>query len=296
MVVVLTSPWLYRVTTFVDLKKLATPVQPGALDETERLRGDTTFRVESIPYTFYAYSVGFALGPSLREMHSGVPAAVARHKLPIAWTALLFGSLAVVGAWRAKRVGNWRVIEMLLYIGVPLIGTLLLNWQNAKAFNVRYVLIGLPIYLALVGLGIDAIGRGWRRAMAAALVLATCAVSLANYYTDPSRRKDDVRAATRAIEARLQPGECIFAPTVWQIVAHYQTTHAPLHYVYGDHPAVMKRQLEELFSACPSFWYLRARPWVDDPDGHVLSAIESRYARSDELEFPGVTAIHFVRE
>jgi hypothetical protein len=282
------------VTTYVDLKKLATPVRPGAIEETERLRGDTTFRFESVPYAFYAYSVGFALGPTLTEMHGDVHAAVSRHKLPIAWTALLFGTLAVAGLRWAGRQGGWRALELVFYLAAPIIATLLLNWQNAKAFNVRYVLVGLPMYLTLIVLGVEGLGNRRRSMVAVWLVLATNAWALVNYYTDPRRQKEDVRAATRAVETRIQPGECIFAPTVGQIVAHYQTTATPLHFVNRQPPGLMDRQMADLFSSCSAFWYLRARPWVDDPDGRVLSTIESRYRRGDVLEFSGVTAIYFV--
>ena len=298
MVLVITSPWIYRVTTFVDFGKLATPVLPGGLEETERLRGDTTFRFESVPYAFYAYSVGFSLGPTLREMHDDVHAAVARHAVPIAWTALLFGSLALAGCVRAGRRtdgrgGAWRTVELVLYIAVPLVATLLLNWQNAKAFNVRYVLAGLPMYLTAVAVGIHGLGNR-RAGLAGMLVVVTCAAALANYYADTGRRKEDVRAAVHAVEARLRPGECIFAPTVWQIVEHYQTAGAPLHYIYRDPPGLMDRQLDTMFSSCSSFWYIRARPWVDDADGKVLAAIESRYTRAEAMEFPGVSVLHFV--
>ena len=294
MVVVLTSPWIYRLTTYVDLEKLATPVVPGELSESQRLRGDTTFRWESVPYAFYTYSVGFALGPTLRELHGDLHDALGRHRAAIAWTALLFGTLAVTGVVRAFRARAWRGTELMLYVGVPLAATLLLNWQNAKAFNARYVLIGLPMYLTAVAAGVSARGRFRAAAWAGALVLVTCALAMRNYYVEPSRQKEDVRAATHAVEARLRPGECIFAPTVWQIVAHYQTTDAPLHYVYREPAGQMDRQLADLYSACPSFWYLRARPWVDDADGRVLSAIETRYRQDDVLEFPGVRALHFV--
>jgi hypothetical protein len=298
LVLVITSPWIYRVTTFVDFGKLVTPVGPGALEEAERLRGDTTFRFESVPYAFYAYSVGFALGPTLREMHGDVHAAVARHVVPIAWTALLFGTLAVAGCVGAARGSNgsggaWRAVEPVLYIVVPLVATLLLNWQNAKAFNVRYILAGLPMYLTVLAVGIRAWG-GRRARVAGVLVVTTCAAALFNYYTDSDRRKEDVRAAVRAVEARMQPGECIFAPTVWQIVAHYQTTGAPLHYIYRDPPGLMDRQLDTMVSSCSSFWYIRARPWVDDADGKVLSAIEARYTRDEAMDFPGVSVLHFV--
>lgn len=293
LVVIVTSPWIYRVTTYVDFEKLATPVEPGAIAPEQRLRGDTTFRWESIPYTFYAYSVGFALGPSLSEMHGDLGATVRHHRAAIAWTAVLFGVLAATGLVATWRRSAWRGAELVLYIGVPLAATLALNWQNAKAFNVRYVLIGLPMYLALVAAGIEAAG-GKRRVLALALVVGTCVAALFNYYRDPARQKEDVRDAVRAVEARLQPGECIFAPTVFQIVAHYQTTGAPLHYIYHAPPAIVDRQLEDFYSGCSSFWYLRARPWVDDPDGRVLSSIESRYQAGEELDFPGVHAIHFV--
>jgi hypothetical protein len=300
VLLVLTSPWIYRVTTFVDFGRLVTPVQPGELGEVERLRGDTTFRFESVPYTFYAYSVGFALGPTLAEMHGDVHAAVARNILPVAWTGLLFGALAVLGLLRAARPrgggGAWRAWELVLYIAVPLAATMLLNWQNAKAFNVRYVLVGLPMFLTLVAVGIEGAGRARRSMIAGLLALGTCALALFNYYTDAGRHKEDVRGATRAVEARLAPGECIFAPTVWQIVAHYQATDAPLHYIYREPAGMMDRQLDSLYTECSSFWYLRARPWVDDADGRVLAAIESRYRRDDEMSFPGVTAIHFVRK
>jgi hypothetical protein len=71
-------------------------------------------------------------------------------------------------------------------------------------------------------------------------------------------------------------------------------TPAPLHYINREPAGVMERQLQDLYAGCPSFWYLRARPWVDDADGQVLSAIDSRYRRDAEMSFPGVDAIHFV--
>ena len=104
-----------------------------------------------------------------------------------------------------------------------------------------------------------------------------------------------MRAAVRAVEARLQPGECIFAPTVFPIVAHYQSTSAPLHYIFHSTPEIVDRQMQGFYAAgCSSFWYLRARPWVDDPDGRVWSSIQSRYQAREELDFPGVRVVHFI--
>jgi hypothetical protein len=298
LIIVMLSPWIYRLSTYVDLGRLATPVRPGQLDTGERLRGDTTFRAESIPYSAFAYSVGFTLGPSLRELHEApsISRVLSRYGAAVAWVGVVFGTLAVLGVVRgARRYGRWAVVEPLFYIAIPLFATLALNWQNAKAFNVRYVLVGLPMYVALVAVGISSLERrrGW---WAGGLVLATCAASLWHYYFDTRYAKEDVRGAVRAIESRLAPGECLFAPTVWQIVGRYAPPDVPVHYVYGRPQSVMQDQLARLFVQCDSLWYLRARPWVDDPEGRVLAEIDAHYVRGEALEFPGVSAIHFTRK
>jgi hypothetical protein len=159
---------------------------------------------------------------------------------------------------------------------------------------VRYVLVGLPMYLALIAVGIASLRRPFDRA-AGALVTVTCAASLWNYYQNPLYAKEDVRSAVRAVEARIAPGECIFAPTVWQVVQHYQAGDNAVYYVYGEPASMMQDQLDHLFVQCESMWFVRARPWVDDPQGHVLEEIDAHYVRGETLEFPGVSAIHFTR-
>lgn len=298
LVVALLSPWIYRLSTYIDLGRLATPVRRGQLDAGERLRGDTTFRAEAVPYAAFAYSVGFTLGPSLRELHEApsIASVLSRHGAAVAWVGILFGTLVTLGVVRGARAyGRWAVVEPLLYIAVPLGATLALNWQNAKAFNVRYVLVGLPMYVALVAVGVASLrrGRGW---FAGGLVVATSAASLCNHYFDARYAKEDVRGAVRAVNARVEPGECIFAPTVWQIVGLYARPDVPIHYVYREPPSVMQDHLARLFVQCDSLWYIRARPWVDDADGRVLAEIDARYVRGEALEFPGVSAIHFTRK
>jgi uncharacterized membrane protein len=294
MVIALTSPWIYRVTTFVDFGRLATPVMPGDLEVTERLRGETTFRLESVPYTAYAYCVGFALGPSLRDLHgdASLGAVLERHVLVVAWVAIAFGLSALAGVRAARRRLGWGgALEIAAYILIPLAATLLLNWQNAKAFNVRYVIVGLPAFLAFLAAGVVSLraARGW----VAGALLTTCAISLGNHYFNPRYAKEDVKRALAAVEGRIGAGDCIFAPTVWQVVEHYRTVDAPLHFVYADPPGVADRQLRELFDGCTTFWYLRARPWVDDPDGHVRAEIERRCETLDHFVLPGVEVTRY---
>jgi 4-amino-4-deoxy-L-arabinose transferase-like glycosyltransferase len=286
---VLMSPWIYRVTTYVDFGKLATPVLPGELDTSERLRGETTFRLEAVPYAAYGYSVGLSLGPSLRELHAqaSLGEVLRRHAPVIAWVVLVFGLALTAGlraAWRTP--GRAGTLEVAAYVLIPLVATLLLNWQNAKAFNVRYVIVGLPAYLGLLAAGLTP-ARRWRGVLAAAVV-GTCLVSLANHYVNPRYAREDVKRAVAQMERRMQPGDCVFAPTVWQVVRHYRSVDAPLYFVYADPPGIASGQLAAMFASCPTFWYLRARPWVDDPDGSVRAEIERRAEALERYRFPGV--------
>jgi uncharacterized membrane protein len=291
---VLVSPWLYRLTTYVDFGRLATPVMPGELDETQRLRGETTFRIESIPYAAYAYSVGMSLGPSLRELHGDASlATVVKHHAPVLlWVSFLFGAVALAGlraVWRAQGWGG--ALEMAGYVLIPLVCTLFLNWQNAKAFNVRYVLVGLPAFIAFLAAGVTSLRAA--RVWVGGALITTCLVSVGNQYFNPRFAKEDIKRAVAEMEKRMDAPECIFAPTVWQVVQHYLQGDAPLHFAYANPPGLAQRQLQEMLSQCGTFWYLRARPWVDDPDGAIRDEIERRCERLDHFSTPGVDATRY---
>jgi hypothetical protein len=295
VVMALISPWISRVTTYIDFGRLATPILPGDLEVSERLRGETTFRPEAVPYAAFAYSVGFSLGPSLRELHedASLGGVLGHHGPLVGWVALLFGGLVIAGVRRAMREGKGgEVVEISMYIVIPLVATLLLNWQNAKAFNVRYVIVGLPVYTALLALGAAA-SAGWMARGAGVLALLTSLASLGNYYFDPTYAKEDVRDAVRGVERRQYGDECIFAPTVWQLVGHYQTRDTPVLYAFRSPEALRQRQMKELFERCHAFWYLRARPWVADPDGRMDAEIESRCRRTESFEVPGVSVVRY---
>ena len=295
-VALLLSPWVYRIYKFIDVSDLVTPVQPGQLDDTQRLRGETTITPAAIPYAFYSYSVGFSLGPSTRELHndSSLGSVLGKHVATVVWIAVLFGGLFLSGLWRVIR-GSAPSKELLLYLLVPLVVTLLLNWQNAKAFNVRYVLVGFPAYLCFVATGID----GFSKRVSAVLMLAVVAtllVAIGNYYLNPRYAREDVRGAVRYIETHITEGECIVAPTVTSVVEHYyggvEEVYSPFNR-RGRSRLIVDRQLGEVFAWCNSVWYVRARPWVDDPDGYLVDQISDHYRQLQLVEFEGVEVYHF---
>ena len=179
----------------------------------------------------FAYSVGFTFGAAVAraprrdiarrrggEKHGGV----------IAWVGVLFGCTLAVrpGARRSHSTGAGRSSNPCSYIGDSVSGHAgAFNWQNAKAFSVRYVLVGLPMYLALIASSaLHPCDASFDRVCGrSALVTVTRAASLWNYYQNPlyakGRRSRPPCARWKRASSRASASS---PPTVWQVVQHYQ--------------------------------------------------------------------------
>ncbi len=297
LVLVLISPWVYRVYQVIDVSRLVTPVLPGEIEERERLRGDTTVNLAVIPYTFYAFSAGFSLGPSTRELHrdASLRSVLSRHAPAVLWVSLLFGLPAVLGMVAAVRGGRpWR--QILLYLLLPIVFVVAICWQNAKAYNVRYVLLALPAYLCVVAIGLQSLPGRWSHVVSA-LVGVTMLYSLGNYYFKGAYAREDVREAARYVQANASPGDCVLAPTVLHVFTHYYggegvyAVGAPT----GKPRVKVDEELEKLFANCETLWYVRAREWEDDPQSYVLDTLEHRLVRTQSIEYNGVKVIAYRR-
>jgi hypothetical protein len=299
-ILVLISPWVYRIWVVIDVGKLVTPVQPGELATEQRLRGDTTVTADAVPYLLYVFSVGMSLGPSTRDLHvqTGMGSVLRDHWAAIVWVAIVFGFLALAGLWNLLRMGGGRCIQALLYVLVPLLLLLALNWQNAKAFNARYLLVSLPAFVCIVAAGVSALTGVWRKA-AAACVFATLAASLFNYYFDGAYAKEDIRGAARLVENRIQPGDCVLAPTVAEVFEHYFRKENPVYRTgASSRPPreILEERLEKALAGYPRVWYVRSREWDNDPDGDLLGALSRKFRETARLEgLPGVVIVTYER-
>lgn len=293
----LLSPWIYRIYTFIDFSELIKPVLPGELSAGDRLRGETTVTLSAIPYTFYAFSAGFSLGPSLRELHQAatIRSVLTSHPAAVLWVLILFGGLLVRGAYAAL-LGSRRPFEIFLYLAGPLLFTLALSWQNAKVFNVRYVILSLPAFLCLLAVAVLSL-PAWRRRLAVILVVVTMLLSTGRYYFDGRYAREDVRSACRDLDQMYGEEDCILAPTVREVVEHYCADGARVRSLYtaGISREELTLRLDDAIGDCDTVWYVRAREWVHDPQGYVLEELELRYHRSETRRYDGVTVVRYDR-
>jgi uncharacterized membrane protein len=295
-ILILISPWVYRIYKVIDISKLVTPVMPGELTTAERLRGETTITFAAAPYVCYTFSAGFTLGPSLRELHHehSLRKVIGDNIWIVGWVSILFGSLLVIGI--SSFNNNKRsLLEIFLYLLFPVLLTFLLCWQNAKAFNVRYVLLSLPAFLCLLASGLLAFPKRWAL-VTWLLLVVTLGWSLANHYFNANYAKEDIRAAARYIAENADPSQCILVPTVREVFTHYYDKEAEIYGLFtppGTKKEVVEKRLNRLFAGCNSFWYVRAREWDDDSEGYILDILSHRCQILETVELTGTKLLHF---
>jgi len=287
-VAVILSPWMLHYLGVLELHRLV----PGreALPMEEPLRGASTFSWPAIPFTFYVFSVGYTLGPSLRELHADSSLhALVPHLSVVLPAALLFGGLAVGGVLALRR-RPFALAALLLSIAVPLAFVTYFAVMNFKTFNPRYVSVGWPAWIVLMAAGFAAWPRPARLA-AGILGAGLCALSLVHHYGDPEYAKEDFRSACRDLAARIAPGDSLVAAGNHSPMDYYWRDRLPHHRVYWLGYARDERMAttfeRDRNRSGGATWVVVSRPQDLDPGGRFERWLVATY-RPVVWSYPGV--------
>jgi mannosyltransferase len=256
---------------------------------------ETTFG--AIPYTFFAFSSGFSIGPSVEELHISRDLATLGKHLPIlAPLTLLYGSLFIFGVRQL-----WRYTQnpgiVLLWLAIPILGVLTVSSRTDVAYNVRYACAALPAYIFILAAGINNIhGRILQLGILLA-VLSINGVSLAQHYFNPQYAKADARGAARYLESMGHPGDVILLVGNSGALAHYYKGDLPVvHWSLTENSSreTVRSNVKKLIHRYGRLWLVAIRPWETDPKGTVKTVLDETLQNTDKLALPG-TAISFYR-
>lgn len=280
----------------------------GAVPAEERIRGASSAPILGVPYSYYVFSVGYTLGPSLRELQTlnqSIDLAVLQGHVPIlALAGLAFGIAAVLGMVRLWKSGpEARVWFWLAILPVVLVyGTAL---RNLKVFNPRYAAVAFPAYVLAVAEGVTSLGR--RRSLLLGLaVFVPTGTSLVQLYADAAYAKDDARSAAAYLRGHVRPGDLVFSVG----------TDIPLHSYYWPElrseaggyeyegtyfigPIPWPERLARFDALAGSHdvsWVLFLRDHWEDPEGRFRRHIESNYEVEDREAYPGAEVWKVRRE
>jgi hypothetical protein len=255
------------------------------------------FSALALPYTLFAFSTGYSLGPSVRELHiSRTLATMLPHASTLMISSLLFGGLFLGGCarlWRRSDHGKF----FSTWLAVPIIGVLGLSALiPTLTYNVRYVAMSVPAFFLMLALGIVGFKQPVLRYIAFAAVLLVNGVSLANYYFDPRYSREDARGAARFLEEAAQPRDIILVIGNTGTLKYYYKAKVPVaswdRKTVND-PAALSDRMQGLSQRYNHVWLVELRPWQKDRKGVVKAALEARFSLVERKTLAGVDIYSF---
>jgi mannosyltransferase len=244
-----------------------------------------------IPYTFFSFSTGFSIGPSIRALHiSRSVTSLLDHITILLPLFVLFGSLFTLGVWRLSQ--NSKVgILLIIWLFTPMAAAFAAAAVTDLAYNVRYVSSALPAYILILAVAITALRRRALQLIVLSAVLCVNGLALYNYYFNPHYAREDGRSAARFLEAFSQPRDALlFMGNSTSLDHYYQGSLALMRWKKSDvaNPAAIRRHLCELQENYKALWLITIRPWEEDPTGQVKAVLDTMFDIAQHKRFTGV--------
>jgi len=291
LLALLLLPWLIGMYQRVEFHRLARTT-PYA--ESEFLRGGTTFTPFALPYTFFVFSVGYSLGPSLRELHESARlASFARYAPVLVPTAIAFALAFLLGiiSFRNRRR---LLFLLLLWIALPLAILSFFGVKNFKPFNPRYLMVSYPAYVLLLAEGLRHRRPAFLRLGLGTLILVTMLLSLWNYYNVTEYAKDDFRSAARTLETEFVQGDVLFTEGTYEPLIYYgrrttkPITFLPLYSTVIADDSRLESYVLEKSREANRIWLMTSRLWDLDPEMRVPALFRRLFVTDREFHYEGV--------
>jgi 4-amino-4-deoxy-L-arabinose transferase-like glycosyltransferase len=205
----------------------------------------------------------------------------------------------VLAVWRparpeATRESRWHQTFVVIWLALPILGSLLVSWVLTPIFFGRFLFIAVaPLALAAAG-GMRALRPGWLRLAAAVCLFALGFSGLRRWYS--TGQKEEWRAAMAYVLARAMPGDGIAfrqAGGRWTgeyYVERLRPGHAPLLPLFPSapwgslKPADMTGRFQDWWRTRPTSG---SRVWVVERVLRGTLSSESRHVRPPEPPDPG---------
>jgi mannosyltransferase len=290
---VFVSPWVIRAATQMGTPKLGRSGLPGDAI----VRGESPPGLQSVPFTFYIFSLGLSSGPSIHELKQDRWQALKPFLLYLSFAMTLFMGLAAYGAWALRRrgraaplLGIWMIVPLVLMAGFSLF--------NLKAPNARYALASFGPFLMLLGLGVAGIRSRWARALALALLLAVAARADWDYFTNPRYWRPDGRSIGALLTAEQRPGDLVISFGVPEPLEYYAPAGLPV----VPHPALesLARKgsagewLARTTTGWQRIWYVKIDSFWGDPKFRLLNACNELLIPDGRWEFEKALVARFI--
>jgi 4-amino-4-deoxy-L-arabinose transferase-like glycosyltransferase len=243
-----------------------------------------------LPYTFFAFSAGFSLGPSPREIFADRTLTPLTPHAPMLVTlGVFYGGLLLFGlfALRGQR-DSWLLLSM--WVTVPILGVFGIAALLDVYYDVRYVAMAFPAYILCLAAGIVGIKKPGVQMLLLGAVLAVHGTALANYYFDPRYAREDTRAAAQYLESAAGPRDVVLVVGTASSLPYYYRGNLPLVDLTNLQPVgqPLTEKLRNLTANHDRLWLVQIRPWQVDRSGTIKAELDDTYAHGYHRHFTGV--------
>ncbi len=286
LVAVILSPWILRATGQLGEPHLGRPDQLAG--EGVVVRGESPWGILTIPFTFYNFSLGLSMGPSiheLKEYHWEVVVPFLPYLAPA--MALFIGAVAWGLIVRRRSSRSFDVL--LPWLTIPIVLMVAISLLNLKAPNSRYAILAFAPYLLLLGAGIVAIKNKFLRWAIMCVLLLYCVHADYNYFTNPRYWRPDARAVGKILDQESRESDALVACGVSEPVEFYAPGHLAIYYrpergsLYELSAA--EQWLRQTTAGRQRLWYVKINGWWGDPGNRLLRACQQLMIPRGEWQF-----------
>lgn len=251
--------------------------------------------VMNILYTFYAFSTGFSLGPSLRELHFNPSVSeLSPYILQVCAVALVYGSSFIAGIF-ATRKDYSRLVLLILVTALPILGLIILieTLMVKMTYNVRYAGIASIGFILIIAKGMEWLftyktsltGKTLAFVLFASLV-GLSAYSYANYQFNVKYQKENIRSAVSYVKQNLQIGDsalCIEDPEVFNRYSSTEIQCIKFPFIEISSSAV-EEEMPSIVTGNKRLWLVLSREWYrKDLWNHVKSWLDKSFEEIKDL-------------
>jgi mannosyltransferase len=289
VVLLVFSPWVRQILVSVS------PGSGAAGQGSQPLKGGAPFTVLALPYSFFVYSVGYSLGPSVRDLQTRSDQAVRENIHWILLTLVVFAIPFAAGVRRLAMEDRGLLVLLVLSMAIPLLAVSVLSVRNIKVFTPRYGLVCLPAYALIIGRGLADLSRGRLRFLTYVFA-AVLGVSIFNHFLVPGYAKDDAREAARVISENFEEGDTVVGFAVAEPLRHYLGDRS-LVQVFEAHDIesaeTMAARCAGIADGTDRVWLSLCREWTIDPAGNIESWFDANMVPVSSFTFTGVRLFLF---
>ena len=161
------------------------------------------------------------------------------------------------------------ILFVLLYALLPVVLSFLSAFPTSRPHWAKYLMMALPAYVLLIGLGVSELWSTRRcvGVLAGAVAVGVSAFGLYNYFENPAYARSDIRPGVAYLEAFSSPKDAL--------LANAPVSSPPFWYYYhGDLPHYIPDQVDEarladIATKHAGLWVVQNLPVSFDPDERI---------------------------